>query len=102
MTLHIRNRTASDVAALVELRGIIQRAQWHICPICGEDLPLNLTLRPDWRPSFDHVWPLVTGGRDGLGNIVVVHQHCNSTKAGRRPTGCELVWLMAVNARVMG
>lgn len=51
------------------------------------------------RPSFDHVHCHARGGRRA-GNLLVAHKKCNQKKSDRPPTGCELVWLEVVNARL--
>lgn len=38
------------------------------------------------RPTEDHVVPLVAGGLDNIGNIVLACLNCNSSKSGRRLT----------------
>lgn len=53
------------------------------------------------RASIDHVVPRALGGLNE-GNIVAVHLRCNGRKGGRMPTGCELVVLAWVNARLRG
>lgn len=56
-----------------------------------------------WREglsvSTDHVYP--KSSNVGLQpNTVAAHIRCNSLKGNRMPTGCELIWLEAVNARL--
>lgn len=50
--------------------------------------------------TVDHVVPRSRGGALGLGNVVLAHRPCNGRKANRMPTGCELTFLLAVNARL--
>lgn len=50
--------------------------------------------------SVDHVIPRARGGHDGAGNTVAAHIPCNVQKGDRSPTGCELLWLSAVNLRL--
>lgn len=79
---------------------------WHaqegICALCGHRMPypLDHTGPKEWRASCEHVIPLTMGGSDHLGNIVASHRCCNSWKSSHPPTGCELIWLQAVNARL--
>jgi 5-methylcytosine-specific restriction endonuclease McrA len=75
------------------------RVQGGICAICGGRMP-PLDDYHGNPPSREHVIPKSWGGRDCLGNIVAAHHRCNMRKANRRPTGCELIWLQAVNARL--
>jgi 5-methylcytosine-specific restriction endonuclease McrA len=67
--------------------------QGGICPLCGGSLYLG-------GLSVDHVWPRRGAGRGMKYNLVAAHQRCNHRKGDRLPTGCELVWLTAVNARL--
>jgi 5-methylcytosine-specific restriction endonuclease McrA len=66
-------------------------AQGDVCGICGIKLRRN--------PSFDHVVPRCRGGGN-VGNRIIAHVPCNFRKGDRMPTGCELVMLAAVNARL--
>jgi 5-methylcytosine-specific restriction endonuclease McrA len=74
--------------------------QGSVCALCG------LTVRRgQWSGmgrelgTIDHVVPRSLKGHEGFGNIVLAHRGCNNDKADRLPTGCELIWLLAVNAR---
>ena len=74
------------------LAEMLAAMQGDVCPTCGEPLLGAL--------SVDHVWPRL--GRQALsglyGNALASHPRCNSSKGDRDPTGCEIVWLTAVNA----
>ena len=54
----------------------------------------------DMRLSIDHVHPR-SGGGANAGNRLAMHRICNARKGNRAPTGCELIWLAAVNARMV-
>lgn len=88
-------KPARDADLCRQHRHALHRAQSGICAICGHDLP-----RKPEDGSLDHCIPLSLGGIDGLGNIVLTHGECNGEKTNDIPTGCELVWLLAVNARL--
>lgn len=75
------------------------RAQWGRCPYCPAPLEDPLGLR-GYRVNGDHVIPRGLNGPDAVGNLVCAHADCNHRKADRPPYGCELVFLMAVNARL--
>lgn len=79
----------------------IAEHQLYRCLLCGGPLDFASGFEPhdDRRPSFDHVLPKSLGGKND-GNLLIAHRKCNSDKSNRRPTGCELVWLAAVNARL--
>jgi 5-methylcytosine-specific restriction endonuclease McrA len=70
-------------------------AQGKLCGICGQGLPHSSN-----DATLDHVIPMQLGGADALGNFILAHRACNSAKANDVPTGCEMVWLMAVNAKL--
>ena len=78
------------------------RAQDGVCAICGRRMPPlgNYEPRALQRVTREHVIPQSWGGPNQLGNIVAAHWLCNSRKSDRKPTGCELIWLLAVNARL--
>lgn len=90
-----------------ELTARLARLQGGLCALCG--MPMLLSARFGTRKgrSIDHTWPRNRAGPRGprkaptgiFGNKVAAHGQCNSTKGDRAPTGCELIWLMAVNAR---
>lgn len=76
------------------------------CLLCGT--PLNMINphndMPYWayhthRPTFEHVVPKAKGGKN-IGNRLVAHRLCNQQKDDRMPTGCELIWLAMVNAKL--
>lgn len=75
------------------LRRILLWAQDGRCGICGE--PMD-----QYDVTTEHVWPRGQRGFNGPGNVVAAHRDCNSWKGGRRPTGCEIIVLVAVNARL--
>ena len=81
-------------AAIRNLHRVLWRAQHRICAICG------LPIRRASDTTTEHVVPRAAGGFWGLGNVVGAHGACNTAKADRMPTGCELIWLLAVNARL--
>jgi len=67
--------------------------QGYRCSICGGQIKSHR------GANFDHVWPLSLGGYDGPGNVAMAHRPCNLKKGNRLPTGCEIIWLCAINAR---
>lgn len=80
---------------------VVDRLHEHqdsLCAICGEAMTRDRTSGPALA-TIDHVIPRSRGGWQGWGNIVLTHAGCNRWKADTFPTGCELVWLLAVNAR---
>lgn len=80
--------------AVRRLHRVLWRVQHRICALCGQPI------RHARDVSTEHVVPRSAGGFWGLGNIVGAHQPCNVRKGDRLPTGCELIWLLAVNARL--
>lgn len=85
-------------------------AQDGLCGVCGKRLPFTWADKSPEGASRDHVWPRLPAyggalrhmeGRAGLeGNTLLAHTRCNRKKGRRPPTGCELVRLAAVNARL--
>lgn len=84
------------------LRRVLWSTQGGVCGLCGVTmLPFKSCDSLDGDgATIDHVIPRSKGGPDRLGNMLVAHARCNSDKDVRVPTGCELVWLLAVNARL--
>lgn len=89
------DKPARDADLCRQHRHELHSAQGGLCAICGTCLP-----RKPEECSLDHCIPLSLGGIDGIGNIVLTHGECNGEKTNDIPTGCELVWLLAVNARL--
>lgn len=75
-------------------------AQDNICAGCGKPMLKVYGSKQDDRPTIDHAIPRARGGRDVMGNIIAMHLACNNVKADDMPTGCELIWLLAVNCRL--
>lgn len=70
---------------------------------------------PAFAPTLEHVWPRAMGAREWAqtvkskfrrhgtrGNAVAAHARCNAKKGDRKPTGCEILTLELVNARLAG
>jgi hypothetical protein len=77
----------------------ITKAQGGACSLCGEPLRLDAEVSFARQATIDHVVPRFLGG-DNNGNRLVAHRACNSRKSATPPTGCEIVLLAAVNARL--
>jgi 5-methylcytosine-specific restriction endonuclease McrA len=75
-------------------REILYAAQDGKCASCGGKMGKLI------QASLDHVIPISIGGVDALGNLVLMHGICNAEKSNDIPTGCEMVCLLAVNAKV--
>jgi 5-methylcytosine-specific restriction endonuclease McrA len=76
---------------------LVQRSR---CGICGGPMA-DYDPRPGapFESSVEHVVPRKRGG--GIrGNVFASHKRCNAAKADRPPTGCELVFLALVNAKL--
>lgn len=85
------------LAESAKIRDRLLQLQGGICAICGT--PMNDGTH--WGAATnDHVIPKSAGGQDRLGNLVAAHRSCNMRKGSDRPSGCELVWLLAVNNRL--
>lgn len=87
--------TRAQLAGLCELQG------W-LCAGCGKPM-LRFTATHRFHsdmPSTDHVVPHNRGGSNRIGNFVAMHMACNEAKGDDIPTGCELIWLLAVNNRL--
>jgi len=95
-------RAKRDPWIALNQRRDLHRAQGGLCAICGERIEIQFYARVDRRmtASTEHVIPLSLKGPPGLGNLVCAHRGCNEDKGDRPPTGCELIWLLAVNARM--
>lgn len=76
------------------VRRVLLRVQDGLCASCGR------AIRNHFQVSVDHVIARSLGGLDRLGNLLAMHGRCNNLKGNRPPNGCELVWLLAVNARL--
>lgn len=77
----------------VAIRRLLAREQDYLCAICGQPMM-------EGDRNIDHVWPQCDGGSGGLGNLTATHYDCNSAKANDLPTGCQIITLVAVCARL--
>lgn len=88
-----------------------------LCGICAQDVdsPAEFFEGPKGSaPTMDHVYPrgprpadlkrimALTALDPDKRRKVVAHWRCNHKKGNRAPTGCEVIFLMAVNARLRG
>lgn len=82
-----------------KFRQALYEAQAGRCSLCGQGLGA-LGERGEWRPTFEHVWPRSRYSYADRGNLLLAHFRCNIAKGTRDPTGCEVILLAAVNARL--
>jgi 5-methylcytosine-specific restriction endonuclease McrA len=74
--------------------------QRNRCGICGSHMaPLNFNWMDPFFPTLEHVWPR-SKARKNAGNLILTHRRCNERKGSAAPTGCELVFLAWVNAKL--
>jgi hypothetical protein len=78
----------------------IWKAQGKICAVCGLDMVPSDFTHPRQGWTIEHCWPRRRYRFEHRGNLLVSHAACNNLKADRDPTGCELVMLEIVNARL--
>lgn len=88
-------RVSRTMEASLIQRILLHAAQEGRCGLCGE-----MMTRPAVACSIDHVIPRSLEGADGFGNLLLCHGECNGRKTNDAPTGCEMVFLLAVNARL--
>jgi 5-methylcytosine-specific restriction endonuclease McrA len=83
-------------------RRALRWAQGSICAGCGAHLPSSsrLKIHDPRYPTFDHVIPRSRGGRTVLTNGLLKHQECNAKRGNSDPTGCDLIWVEFVRARL--
>lgn len=92
---HLVQPAALDFAD-VSIRNALMVAQNHCCGLCA--VHFQSTKRANI--TRDHVVPQSRRGSRSLGNILLAHAGCNNNKGNRWPTGCELIMLASVNARL--
>jgi 5-methylcytosine-specific restriction endonuclease McrA len=93
-----RIRPRAKTEFVRDLARRIAVAQNMKCALCAGNLRFD-DLSDSERVSLDHVVPKARGGGN-YRNYVAMHRKCNGLKADRRPTGCEMIMLSAVNAIV--
>jgi hypothetical protein len=71
-------------------RELLWQAQDDRCARCGERMGRG-------GCSLDHVQPLALGGRNWLGNLLLMHKPCNQKKANSPPSPALLRHLDRVN-----
>lgn len=90
-----KKREPRAIEQVTQQRQTLNGAQDGLCALCGHEMLEELRNR-----SIDHTIPRSLGGKDDLGNLVLSHKECNGAKSNDIPTGCEMVWLLAINARL--
>lgn len=97
--VHGRRRTGARMLRTLKettrQRFLLYIAQNGICGLCGDKM-----IGVPYDFSLDHVIPRALNAVDGLGNLILCHEPCNVRKQNDTPTGCEMVMLLAVNARL--
>jgi 5-methylcytosine-specific restriction endonuclease McrA len=78
----------------------MREAQTGLCTICGGRLAPERSGHTKLTASRDHTYPKARYGMGNQGNMTLTHAGCNAEKSDRDPTGCEVIWLHAVNARM--
>lgn len=85
-----RERTARRRARIRKAR--VERIDWrvlwartdgNICRECGLEMSLDKAIPAHWRPSLDHMHPLVLGGAHSYDNVQLLHLRCNIAKGAR-------------------
>jgi 5-methylcytosine-specific restriction endonuclease McrA len=94
-----RLRMSMTKEEALAFKAMLVELQDNMCALCGDYLTMDEMDDPVFRPSIDHVYPRFSGGQDE-GNVVAAHNHCNGDKTNDLPTGCELIWLYNVTARL--
>lgn len=74
------------------MRNALRAAQGNRCAVCGKMLG-------SLQPTFEHVTPVHAGGGSRR-NLLLTHFACNQQRGDAMPTGCLLIMLDAVNARL--
>jgi 5-methylcytosine-specific restriction endonuclease McrA len=85
---------------LAKRRMAIWKMQNLRCAGCGELAYPHLHWRHPRAITLDEVLPRAKGGQREWGNQIVMHRKCNAKKGDRLPTGCQMIWLSLVNARL--
>jgi 5-methylcytosine-specific restriction endonuclease McrA len=88
------------MANRTELENRLWKAQQGLCSICRERLLSDERFLDDTGWSLDHVFPRAHYELGNRGNVLLAHKLCNRVKSDRDPTGCEVVLLHSVNAKL--
>ena len=86
----LRTDNAEFDANRSRFRELLWEAQEGRCARCRERMPRS-------SASLDHVEPLAKGGRNWLGNLLLMHKDCNRKKADSAPSHALLLQLRRVN-----
>lgn len=78
----------------------IWRAQGKRCAVCGVRMRPITMKHPTRGWTIEHVFNHASKRFYADGNRLVSHSECNNRKGDREPTGCEIILLHAVNARL--
>ncbi len=95
------DRYRDDAGSLkFDLMPFLHEAQGGICPGCGQPIYMDVYKNRPFGCTIDHCIPLSRNGADLVGNLLAMHKRCNEHKGNRMPTGCEIIFLIAVNSRL--
>lgn len=90
-------RVASDgTYKLLDLH-TLHRLQRGVCYLCIVRFKAGPRSREPMGWSRDHVFPQNAGG-GALSNLLLAHRLCNTDKAKRWPTPCEVIYLAGIYA----
>lgn len=79
---------------------LLWEAQGKCCAVCGDRMVPAHMRHPARGWSIEHVYPRSRYFLFSDGNQLVSHLDCNQRKADRDPTACEVMLLIAVNAKL--
>jgi hypothetical protein len=86
-------RASQEIAMLWE-------AQDKYCAVCGREMTEGLKFDETCGWTIEHVYNHASRRYYADGNKLVSHASCNNAKGDREPTGCEIILLHAVNAKL--
>lgn len=82
------------------VRTAIWEAQGKLCAVCGQKMVPKTMYHPRRGWTIEHVYNHASRRYYAEGNRLISHAECNNRKGDREPTGCEIILLHAVNARL--
>lgn len=80
---------------------IVMSVQGRRCVYCYRDFPRRGADKFGRYATWDHVIPLVLGGRHAWNNRILACDWCNKHKGGNPPNGCHLIALDWVTTRLV-
>lgn len=75
-------RRGAEIAGRYTLAEVVAKSSGS-CHLCGDPVDMSLKCPDPQSPTIDHLVPLSKGGPDVLGNVMLAHRWCNTSRGAK-------------------